>query len=237
MDIKSLFLGFFLGIIFIFLLFSLTIYLTNKRFLQKCMETATVENETIRQIIAKKQNQIIKSTRLGISNNMSLMQDLTKELIYEIAKYYYPNSKNPQLEISFIEAIDMNERILQRLKQILDFKVISFLKNVRISQIVYILETKKQIESNKIYQFSKKFHVDKVISYGIAALNIANPAYWIRRFIFTSTLETTLRSIAVMTINIVGEEAHNLYSKKIIDNSDKILEKELAKFIKEIEAS
>ncbi len=237
MDIKSLLLGFLLGILFVFCLFALTIYITNKHFLKKSLQATEIKNQVIQNLISSKQKQIIRSPKIGLNRNIKLMQDLTKDLVLEIASYYYPNSKNPHLEISFTEAIDMNERILARLRQILDVKVVGLLKNVRISQIIYILETKKNMENNSLYQFSKKYRLDKVIRYGYTALNMANPGYWLRRFVFTSTLETTLRSVAVMTLNIVGEEASRLYSKKVLDNSDKLFEKELEKFVKEIEAS
>ncbi|QVK17385.1 hypothetical protein KHQ81_11060 [Mycoplasmatota bacterium] len=237
MDIKSFILGFLLGILFLFFIFLLTIYITNKRFLKKTLNASNIENQTIRQLIANKSKQIIKSPRIGFTNNLALMQELTKDLVQEIATYYYPDSKYPHLEINIIEAIEMNERVLERLKQILDYKVIGLLKTIRISQIITILETKKNIESHKLYQLSKKYHFDKVVRFGYTALNCANIGYWIRRLIFTSTLETTLRSVAVMTLNIVGEESSQLYSKKILDNSDKILDKELDKFVKTIEAS
>ena len=201
------------------------------------MTLTHLSNQDIQELISAKQKKIIKSTRMGMKHNFNLMQDCTKELVSNIAHYYYPNSKHPELEITFIEALDMNEKVIKRLRNIFDIKGISILKQVRISQILHILEVKRTIEKNPVYQFSKKYNLNKVVSVGIAALNIANPAYWIRRIIFTSTLESSLRAIGVMTLNIVGEEANTLYSKKIIDNRDTIIEKELEKFIKEIETA
>lgn len=235
MDAKSLILGFLLGIIFIFLLLGITIFIINRNFLKKSIKANQIDNKEIRNLIKSKQKQIIKSYKVGLNNNFNLVQDLTKDLVLEVAEYYYPNSKYPHLEISIIEAIDMTERVTERLKEILDFKAIGLLKNIRISQIIYILETKKNIENNSFYKISKKYRLDKVISYGYTALNFTNPSYWLKRITFTSTLETTLRSVAVMTLNIVGEESSRLYSKKILDNTDKILEKEFEKFAKEIE--
>lgn len=236
-DPKSFILGFLVGVLLIFLAFILIIYVTNRRFLKKSLQATEIDNEIIRKLISSKQKKIMKSPRIGFTNNFQLVQEETKILVLDIAKYYYPNSKYPHLEINFIEAIDMNERVLNRLKQILDLKVIGIMKNIRIAQIISILETKKNLENTKVYQLSKKYHLNKVLRYGYTALHVTNPGYWLRKVIFTSTLETTLRSVAVMTINIVGEEASRLYSKKILDSSDKLLDKELAKFVKEIEAS
>lgn len=237
MDYRSILFGFVLGILFVISLLALLVHITNKRFIKMSIESFTVDNEDISKLVTNKRKKILKSTRLGVINNFYLVQELTLELVKEIAEYYYPDSKYPHLEITIEEALDMNERILERLRLILDFKLVSFLRNIRISQIISVLEFKKTIEQNKIYQGAKKLHLDKLISYGYAAFNITNPKYWLTRIILTSTLESTLRGVAIMTLNIIGEEANRLYSRKIIDNSDKILEKELEKFIKEIEAS
>src|SRR5690554_1584175 len=237
MNLLSILFGFILGILFILFSLIITIFISNKKYLKSCLDSTHIENEIIKNLISKKQKQVITNTKLGISNNFSNIQNIIKDLIYEIASYYYPNSKHPHLEITLNEALNLNNKIISRLKHILDIKLISFMKNLRLSQINMLLETKKSIENNKIYKISKKYHLNKFISYGYTALNLTNPAYWLRKLIFTSTIETTIRSIAVMTINIIGEEASQLYSRKVIDNSDKLLDKELHKFIKEIEAS
>ncbi|MDF2699607.1 MAG: hypothetical protein K0Q49_1163 [Haloplasmataceae bacterium] len=235
MELGNLILGFTIGVMFVFLLLAQTIFFTNRKFLKNSLNTINITNFDVKDIVEAKQSQIIKSKRLGLGNNFNLVQDLTKEVVMEVAKYYYPDSKCPHLEISLIEALDMNQRVTERLKTMLDNKAIGLIKNIRISQIIALLEIKKNVENNPIYRFSKKYNLDKVIQYGYAALNLANPAYWVRKIISTSTLETTLRGIGVMTISIVGEEAIQLYSKKIIDNRDKILDRELEKYLKEIE--
>lgn len=237
MEIKSLILGFFLGILFVIIVIYIFVYFLNRKFIKKSLESNNIDNNDINSIIVNKQRKILKSKKIGLSNNINLMNNLIREVIFDIAKYYYPESKNPHYEISLIEALDMNERITERLKKIIDNKVFTIIKDIRISQIIKIMEYKKVMENKKIYNLSKKYNLQKVVSYSYTALNIASPSYWIRKLIYTSTLETTLRGIGIMTINIVGEEATHLYSKKIIDNRDILLDKEIKKFIKEIEMS
>jgi len=237
MDLRSVIFGFTLGVLFIFILIAIIIHYTNKSFIRKSIQAFDVDNEDIKALVVSKQKRIIRSTRLGVIKNYYLVQQLTVDLVKEIARYYYPDSKYPHLEITIEEALDMNERILERLRTILDVKMISFLKNIRIAQIISFLEFKKTIEQNKLYQGAKKIHIDKLISYGYTAINFTNPNYWVRKVLITATLESTLRGIAITTLNIIAEEANRLYSKKIVDNSDIILEKELERFIKEIEAS
>ncbi|ERJ11578.1 hypothetical protein [Haloplasma contractile] len=233
MDIKSLVFGFVLGIIFILIVTWIVIVIANHRFVKKSIKASKINNGDVKKQIKKKQNKIIKSTKLGVTHNVELMHTLTKELIFEIAEYYYPNSKYPHLEISLIEALDLNEKITERLKHLLEIKGIGILKRIRLSQVVTILEIKKNIEDNTVYKFSKKYNLDKVVKYGYSALNVANPAYWVRKLIYTSTLETSIRSVSAVALNIIGEEAMELYSKKVIP-SNEITEEELERVLKEI---
>lgn len=236
-DIASFMLGLFIGIIGILLIMVLIIYIANKRFIKMSAQSLDIKNKDVKNIIASKRKEILTSTKLGINSNFELIKKVNKELVSDIANYYYPNSKYPELEIRLDEVLEMNERICVRINQILDTKGLSILKKIRISQIVYILETKDKIQDHSLYKFSKKFKIDNIISSGYTLLNIANPTYWIRKLIFTSTLETSLRGVAIVSINIIGEEVNRLYGKKLIDNNEKILEKEIKAFIKEIENS
>jgi hypothetical protein len=237
MDIKSILFGFLLGIVFIVVTLLLIIYIANRRFIKKSMEAVEIDNSVVKGIISNKQKRLLKSHKTGIQNNFRFTQNLTKELVEEIASYYYPTSKYPALEINISEALDLTDRVTSRLKSILDVKALGPLQQLRISQIVTLLEWKKNLENNAVYRFSKKMKLEKVAKFGYTALNIANPAYWLRRVILTGTIESTLRGIGVMTLNVVGEESSQLYSKKIIDNRDKILDKEFEKLLIEIEQS
>jgi hypothetical protein len=237
MDLRSIIFGFLLGIVFMILTLFLMLWIANRRFIKKSMAAVEIDNQVVKGIISIKQKRLLKSHKTGIQHNFKFTQNLTKELIEEIASYYYPNSKTPALEINLSEALDLTERVTSRLKGILDFKALGPLQHLRISQIVTLLEWKKNMENNRFYQFSKKMKLEKVAKYGYTALNIANPAYWLRKVILTGTIESTLRGIGVMTLNVVGEESSQLYSKKIIDHRDKVLEKEFEKILKEIETS
>lgn len=237
MDFPSALLGFLLGILFVIVAISITLYFGNKRFLKKTLLANSVSNNDIDQLISSKQRKMMKSTKIGLSNNFSLTKELLEEMIIDMANYYYPDSKYPHLEISFQDVLELNERVTKRLIKVMDLKGVGMIKNIRISQIISILELKRNIENNKVVQFSKKYNLDKVLKYGYAAINLINPAYWVRKVIYTSTLETTLRGMGVMTLGIVGEEANRVYSQKLIDNRDKILDKEIERFIKEIEMS
>lgn len=236
MDLGSIIFGFFLGVVFVIIVLFLSITISNRRFMKKTLQTATtIDNTLVKDLIAKKQKQLIKSTKIGLDKNTKYTFEICKSLIQEIAKFYYPDSKYPALEINLLEAIDFSERIIERVKFLLTRKMLGPLQNLRLSQVYFILEKKRYLNDTKVYQLAKEYHLTKIAKIGYTAIRFADPIYWVKKIIFTSTLETTLRGIGVITIGIVGEEAYQLYSKKVLANADKILDKEIAKFIKEIE--
>jgi hypothetical protein len=237
MDLKSVLFGIILGFLFTIILILLTIFLVNRRFIKKNLEARnSIENESVKDFIKDKQKQIIWSSELGIKQSYILIDQLTRELVHEIAAHYYPKSKSPVLEITLYELLELTEKVSIQLKAILDHKAISPIKSLRLSSIKSIIEVKGIIEEKKIYKFLDKYKLGKVVKYGYIALNLVNPAYWIRRLIFTSTIEIGMRSLGVMTLHIVGEEANQLYSKKVLNNDHKSIEKELDDVIKEIES-
>lgn len=236
-DFKSFIFGFLIGCVILALVVLLCLFFINKRFVKKSIKAIDISNSDVQDIIKEKQNKVLKSYKFGVKNNIVLMQEISKELIEDIASYYYPNSKYPQYEISIDEALDLNLHITERLKGIVDTKVIGIIKNVRISQLIYILDVKDKIEGHGAYQVSKKYKLDKVFKLGYSIFNAASVSYWVRKLIYSSTLESTLRGVGLLTINIIGEEANQLYSRKVIDKQKNIMEKEITKLLSEFDAS
>ena len=74
MNFTSLFLGFFLGIIFVFITFSISIFIANRRFLKKSMKALQIDNKEIRNLISKKQkNQLSLKYIIEINNLKRLL--------------------------------------------------------------------------------------------------------------------------------------------------------------------
>ena len=187
MDIKSIFFGIAIGITFTLIVLVLIIYFSNRKFLKHCLQSAAVNDTIIQQIIMDKQKEVVMSPRLGFVNNFNRLQNIIQEMIHEIAIYYYPDSKYPELEVSIFEGLELTRQVSERLQSILNHKITSPIKHLRLSQIMMILDFKKSIENNKLYN-SQKYKLEKFVKYGYTALNLTNPLYWIRKLIFTSTL-------------------------------------------------
>lgn len=220
MDIKSIFFGIAIGMTFTVLSMLFIIYFSNRQFIRRCLKNEAVSDQIVQQIIKEKQKEVMLSPRLGFVNNFQRIQFIIKELVHELAVYYYPDSKYPELEISIFEGLELTRQVAERLQSILAHKLTSPIKHLRLSQIMMILDVKKSIENNKLYQFSKKYKLEKFVKYGYTALNITNPFYWTRKLIFTSTLESTLRGFGVLAVQIVGEESSRLYEHRLFIEPD-----------------
>ena len=233
MDFKSVMFGLALGILLTTFVIVCVIYYSNRQFVKHCLNTENVSDTIVQQIIKEKQREMMLSPRLGIVNNVQRIQELMKELVHEIAIYYYPDSKYPELEISIYEALELNRIVTERLQNILDRKITTPLKNLRLAQIMLILDVKKSIENNKLYQFSKKFKLEKFFKYGYTALNITNPIYWVRKLIFSSTIESTMRGFGTLALHVVGEESSRLYGHRLIRDPE-VEEQEIDQLIHSI---
>lgn len=147
MDFKSVLFGIVLGFLLMIVLTLLTIFFANQRFVNKNLEAKnSFDNKYVKDIIKDKKKQIVWSPTLGLTQSYDLIDRLTKELVHEIATYYYPKSKFPVLEITLYEVLELTQKVSIQLKAILDHKAISPLKNLRLSNVKSILEVKKTIE-------------------------------------------------------------------------------------------
>lgn len=220
MDVRSLLFGMAIGILLTLISIVIIIYYSNRQFIKHCAKAEIIAEPIVQQIIKEKQKEMLLSLRLGFMNNLLRIQELTKELVHEIAVYYYPESRYPELEISIYEALELNRLITERLQSILQHKITTPLKHLRIAQILMILDIKKNIENHPAYQFSKKYKLEKVLKYGYTAFNLTNPFYWIRKVIFHSTIESTLRGFGTLVLHVVGEETSRLYAHRLIQSPD-----------------
>ena len=72
-------------------------------------------------------------------------------------------------------------------------------------------------------KFPKKLNVGGVGSVVMGALNIINPAYWLKKVGPKFAINIILNKLYCIAISIVGEETAKIYSKNAfikIDNSD-----------------
>lgn len=179
--------------------------------------TVKVSEEEIKLLIINRQKKFKRHLKLGKQGIAKLTFDISYELIEEISRYFFPESKYPMLELSVHELIDLNRYISDRIDQILDKPILKNTKNVRITNIMKMLDKKRAIEDSKAMKAAKKYKVGKVLKYGSMALNAVNPVYWFRKLVINTSVDAITRKVCVVIISIVGEETTKVYSKKLFD--------------------
>lgn len=138
-----------------------------------------------------------------------------KDLSNRIAAYYYPKSKYPLYELTLEEILSLLIYVSERIDKILDKSIYRPFRKLSISQIVKIMETRKNAGNSKVAKVAEKtWDVSKA---GFMLLNYANPYYWLKKIVFGGASTYTTNKIALVIIDIVADEINKLYSKRIFE--------------------
>ncbi|MBN2605645.1 MAG: hypothetical protein JXR62_07485 [Bacilli bacterium] len=197
--------------------------------------TIDVSEEHVKLIILEKQRLFKRNRRLGNQSIAKLTFDMSYELLDEISRYFFPESKYPMLELSVNELLNLNHYITDRIDNILDKPILKNTKNLQVTKIMQILDKKKAVEQHKIVKTAKKYKVGKVLKYASAAVNVVNPVYWFRKLVINTSVDLMTKKVCVVIIGVVGEETTKIYSKKLFNKPMEldIVEKEMLKFLEE----
>lgn len=176
-----------------------------------------VDEEILVDMIKDKQKHF-KRTFKGTSEGVAkLTFTLSFELVEEIAQYFFPDSKYPMLELSVNELLNLTHYITDRIDAILDKPVIKNTKNLQVTRIMQMYDTKKQVQETKVVKAVKRLRLPKVLKYGSAAVNVINPVYWFRKIVINTSITAMTRKVCLVFIGIVGEETTKVYSKAIFN--------------------
>lgn len=194
-----------------------------------------VKDEELRELIIQKQKKFKRNKKLGNQTIVKLTFEMSYELVDEISKYFFPDSKYPMLELSVNELLNLNHYITNRLDEILDKPILKNTKNLQMTKIMGMYDKKKAIDQNKLVKAVKKYKVGKVVKYGSAVLNAVNPVYWFRKLVINTSIDVMTKKVCLVVIGIVGEETTNVYSKKLFNKPIElnVVEKELLKIMEE----
>ena len=177
-----------------------------------------VNEDEVKDMIIFMQKRFKAERKVTDENIGKLTFLLSYELVEEIAKYFFPESRHPMLELSVNELIALNHYITDRIDELLEKPILKNTKNVRVIRVMQMFEKKIAIEESKIAKAAKKMRVGKVIKYGGAVLNAVNPVYWVRKAVINTSVDAMTRKVCVVIIGIVGEETTKIYSKKVFEN-------------------
>lgn len=179
-----------------------------------------VSENKIKKLVISHQNKLRRSIRLNKNNAAKLTFDTSYELIEDIAKFYFPDSKYPMLEISVHELLDLAHYVANSIEGILDKPLLRNSRNVRMTQIMNAYDKMKSAQDSRALKFNKKYRLDKAFKYSMMTLNAFNPVYWFRKVVINQSLEAITRKICVVVVGVVGEETTKVYSKKVFGKED-----------------
>lgn len=215
------FINFFLGMITGVVLFLLLVTIFSVRGKNLSLETKKPEGEIseddLRKLIEHKQTALKRTIKLKNDGAYKLTLEMSLELVEEVSRYFFPDSKYPMYELSVNELLELNHYITNRIDDILEVPLLKNAKKTRIITIVSMYEKKRALEESKIAKAAKKMHLGKVAKYGGMALNAINPVYWFRKLVLSTSIDAITRKLCVAIIAVVGEETAKVYSKKLFD--------------------
>ena len=235
-NLMIMFTGIIIGFIMcalIYLVVILTSLKKNENYVYK--SKFEIEDEDIKRVIRSAKNQYIEeSSNLPTNEKFRDILNISKELIHDIAKMYYPKSEYPIYELSIDELMMLNHYITNRVDGLFKGKVLRGFKKIKIAQILKIIDLKKKIDENKAVKAAKKMHVPGIYKTTMSILNVFNPAYWVKKLMINTTMQIGTNKIATTIIDIVGEETAKVYSKSVF-KIEKQIDSNVEKTILELE--
>lgn len=173
--------------------------------------------DDLKQLIQSRQTKLKRMLKYEKQGAARSTLNVSYELLEEISRYFFPESKYPMLELSVTELIELNKYISDRIDELMDIPILKNAKKMRIIQIVRMYEKQRSITESKVVKAAKRAKLGKVLKYGSMALNAVNPVYWFRKLVISTSIDVMTRKVCVVIIGVVGEETTKVYSKKLFD--------------------
>lgn len=171
-----------------------------------------------------------KNSRLIFRKKRLIRVDDNKDwkyLVLEIAKVFYPDSKEPLLELSINEAFEVIKRVTLRVDEIFVATRLPFFRYLKLSSFYTafgFVNKINSIKNRKLMQF-----ILRVINFSVFITNLINP-FSLFRVQTKRKVNNSLTSFIITKIcDIIGKEVACVYSKNLVT---KIEDKELIELVK-----
>lgn len=154
---------------------------------------------------------------------------LSFDLIREIAAIYHPDVENPEFQASVFDLLELNYRIIERVKEYLEEFPLNTIKDLNIQGILKYKGYYDRLSEVELVKFAKDHkYLYTIGKYAWMGYNALNPWYWGRKVVFTAGREGAFRYLLTVIITVVGEEAVLVYSKRNIKAKAVAVEKNIA---------
>lgn len=218
--IVGIFVGFIL-LALVYLLACLNSLRKKKRKINKQIEI--ISQEEIKNIIKSYQQSFNDEKKRRESIPVDYFKTSLMEMINDIAGQFYPKSKRPLMELSIEEIIMLDRYIIKKVEELFSHRGLSLFKNVKLSTIAKLIETKSTIDNNAVVKTAKRYRLRKIGNVILTGLNLINPYFWVKKLIINPSINLIIKKICITCYAIAGEETYNIYSKQIFMEDDEIL--------------
>ncbi len=193
--------------------------------------TKNISVDQIKEEIKKSQTEFLRIRKENHQITFDSFREICLELMNTIASLYYPNSKHPLSELTIKEMILLDQYLMTKLEKLLSHVGLKFVKKIKVSRIIDLLNMKKTIDNNSVIQATK--NISSFSSKFFAIINFINPVMWIKRGIVNPSINYLSKKICLHAIAIVGQETYHVYSKQAF--LDPVLDQEIEELINIIE--
>jgi len=185
----------------------------------KISRRITLADRKAQERIDEKVRQVTRSLKKTSWMNPVHLKDECYQLVCDVAQVYYPTSLHPELEVTIVELLHLNERISKELNVL-----IAPLKPLHQVSVANILTAKDLFDKTHEIVEKKGMRAGRRIASGVwTAINALNPQYWINKAIFKGASEAVGRKILASAYRIVGAEAMRVYRSSTTFNLDAAL--------------
>ena len=150
----------------------------------------------------------------GTTISFKAINDMSMELIKEIARVYYPAEERPELKASLADLVGLHNRVGSRLAAWLETMPMRPFKDVELGTVMRYHEMYQNLKNNWGFAFIKRHHLDQVVRWGWTAINYANPWHWGRKAAYHGGKEVAARLLMARIADLVGEEALQIYGQR-----------------------
>ena len=213
--VLSFIIGLLLGMVLICLIYALLVVLSlrDKKYSVN-VDPNNLSEEQAKNMILTAQESFKDKNLRGKLTKTQYFRRLTTDLVYGIASSFYPDSKYPLLEITIDEGIDLIGYVQKRLSDILDKKAIRLVKKIKVSTIVSISLSTKNVVDSKAFKVTK--NVSTKATKIKKAIDFINPVNWFKRLVVDNAITIITNKLYLVSLGIIGEEAYKIYSKSAI---------------------
>lgn len=193
------------------------------------VQNPTDQDRQAYELIEFERQKVWKSFSTKTSIAPRKIYHLSFDLIQRIAAIYYPEIENPVFQASIYDLLELNYRIIERIKEYLEEFPLNTIKDMNIDDILRYKSYYDRVTDFRLVKLAKNHkYIYTVGKYAWMGYNALNPWYWGRKVVFTAGKEGALRSLLSVVITVVGEEAVLVYSKRNIRAKAVAVEKSIA---------